>query len=210
METTEILTALGFVLLTTLTGTGCWVGICSLFPRYVERSSQKWCRPFLCFVLGLVGSGGLFAGGRMVAHRGFEAWIGQGLMGLYVVFGVIGMVGLAVRIGNGLKGGGTASANQVRGSVLLGLAAALPVIETAFFLKILLVGGVGNFLLSVVPGKSAPKVPSPRSGNRSSSPSDGEREGGNRNRRGNRRYRGGREKEGREARPKSATDSGRA
>ena len=211
METTEILTAIGFVVLTTLIGTGYWVGIWSLFPRYSERSAQQWCRPFFCFVLGLVVSGILVGGGRVAANRGaLEAWIGQGLLGLYVILGVIGLVGLAVRIGNGLKGGGTASVNHVRGSVILGLAAGLPVVETAFALKILLVGGVGNFLLSVARGKSAPKVLTPRSGNRASSPSDDEGEGGNRNRRGIRRYRGGRPKEGRDARSKSATDSGRA
>ena len=155
-----IFRALGIVVASILIGPGFFLATRSLFPRYSQRSSDAWSRPFLNLLIGLVvGIPFILAGQMLPGGRGVLEIVrtagGMILIAIPMVFGMAGLTGLASRIGKGLKVVGEEAHSwkaTLRGGIVLGLVAGLPLGGDGFLcLALLVAAGLGNLLRTARP-----------------------------------------------------------
>ncbi|MCS1411361.1 MAG: hypothetical protein M2R45_04561 [Verrucomicrobia subdivision 3 bacterium] len=149
----EMLSHWSVLPLAVLAGTGYWLAVRSLFPRFSKRSSQRWRKPWLNIAVGLIGVPVAWAGHSLYQayERAVGEWFGVILLVVPMFLGWIGLTGLALRIGQGLKPAQEDHQSwlvTLRGAVVLGLVLNLPFLNY-FILPVLLAGGLGAFILEV-------------------------------------------------------------
>ena len=89
-----------------LVGSGYWLAVRSMFPRFTERSSQRWSSPLFDLFIGLLlGVPMVYFGRHMADSAGGQVpeVAGDLLVGFALILGLIGLTGLASYIGHGLK-----------------------------------------------------------------------------------------------------------
>lgn len=217
MSQEVILRVLGFMVVATVVGSGYWLAVRSLFPRYADRSNQRWRRPILDFVIGIIVAGPMvYIGRNMVAASGEQGSDlgGKAILGLALFLGVVGLTGLASYIGHGLKVQGEELHSwkaTLRGGIVIGLLSGLPIVGQYFILPLLLVGGVGNALMSLRKSSAAKgRLQRPRNLDRPpirNKTPESEREGASRKPRPPRRGRSPRPREDRDRRGSETSDS---
>jgi hypothetical protein len=216
-EVVFVLRVLGLMAVAILVGSGYWLAVRSMFPRFTERSSQRWRSPLFDLFVGLLlGVPMVYFGRNMANSAGGQVpeTGGNLLVGLALILGVVGLAGLASYIGNGLKVPGEDHNSwkaTLRGGIVIGLLAGLPILGQNVVLPLLLAGGLGNALMSIR-NTSAPKsrVQRPREAARTpirSTPLENDREGSNRRSRPPRRGRPPRPREDRERSGSDKSDS---
>lgn len=208
MSHEDVLKVLGLMAVAILVGSGYWLAVRSLFPRFAERSNQRWRSPIFDLFIGLLLGVPAVYFARNLANSGagpVPESSGRLIVGLFLMLGVIGLTGLASYIGNGLKVAGEDRLSwkaTLRGGVVIGLLSGLPVFGQNVVLPLLLAGGLGNALMSIR-NTSAPKsrVQRPRETARPQAritPQDNDRDGSNRRQRPPRRGRNPRPRDERE------------
>ncbi len=152
---------LAFLLLALSASTAFWLAAHALFPKFSDQSSRRWQRPWQDMGLGL-GICLLF----FLLAFGVQRWLDNSSV-VFKVLGVLGVVlagalslaalaglaGLALRIGAGMKGAREDRHSwlvSLRGSVVLAAIFGLPVLNVFFLLPVLLAGGLGNFLMTLI------------------------------------------------------------
>lgn len=151
---------LAFLLLALLASTAFWLAAHALFPKFSDQSSRRWQRPWQDTGLGL----GICLPFFLVA-LGIGRWMDNSSVVFEVlgVFGVClagalslgslaGLAGLALRIGAGMKGAREDRHSwlvSLRGSVVLAAICGFPVLNI-FFISVLLAGGLGNFIMTLL------------------------------------------------------------
>lgn len=151
---------LASLLLALAAATAFWMAAHALFPKFSDRSSRRWQRPRQDLGLGL----GICLPFSLVA-LGIGRWMDHSSVVFEVlgVFGVClasalslgalaGLAGLALRIGAGMKGAREDRHSwlvSLRGSVVLAAICGFPVLNI-FFISVLLAGGLGNFIMTLL------------------------------------------------------------
>lgn len=159
----QVFWLLTLVVLGVVVVSGYSLAMRGLFPRFVERSSRRWRKPWLDLAVGLIVGGVLILMGRGMlrpANAEISVFLGRALMGVPIFIGVIGLSGLASRIGGGLRSNGEdlqSWRGSLRGGIVLGMLVGLPLVGPTLILPLLLAGGVGNALFSLRSG--APSSP---------------------------------------------------
>jgi hypothetical protein len=213
-----VLRVLGLMAVAILVGSGYWLAVRSMFPRFTERSSQRWRSPLFDLFIGLLLGVPMVYFGRNLANSsgGQVPEVGGNLLvGLALFLGVVGLTGLASYIGNGLKVPGEDLRSwkaTLRGGIVIGLLAGLPILGQYVVLPILLAVGLGNALMSIRDTSPAPRsrVERPREAVRApirNTPQDNDRDGASRRPRLPRRGRNPRPREDRERGASEKTDS---
>ncbi len=219
MTSDWILRALGMVAVSTLVGCGFWVGTRSLFPRLTERLDQAWRRPIRNTLIGALIGIPIVAAGQYFQQESDAALIrrlGGLLQALLLVSGLVGLSGLASRIGQGLKVAGEDRHSWkavVRGGIVIGLVAGLPWDDGFWGVLVLLAGGIGCLVMSGGgKAQASSRIGKPREVNRPSARAQGstdDRRGAGRPVRSGRRSRPPRDREKRgEGRGEKGTDKG--
>lgn len=140
--------------------TAFWMAAHALFPKFSDQSSRRWQRPWQDIGLGLAIILPLFLLAFVV-----ERWVddfsvvyevlgvlGVCLAGALVLGSLAGLVGLTLRIGVGMKGAREDRHSwpvSLRGSVVLAAICGFPVLNF-FFIPILLAGGLGNSIMTLL------------------------------------------------------------
>lgn len=152
---------LAFLLLALLAATAFWLAAHALFPKFSDRSSRRWQRPWQDIGLGLAIILPLFllalGIGRWMDNFSvvFEVLgvLGVCLAGALSLGALAGLAGLALRIGAGMKGAREDRHSwlvSLRGSVVLAAICGFPVLNVFFLLPVLLAGGLGNLLMTLL------------------------------------------------------------
>lgn len=152
---------LASLLLTMSAATAFWLAAHALFPKFSDRSGRRWQRPWQDLGLGL-GIGLLF----FLLTLGVQRWVdnssvvfkvlggfGVCLAGALLLGALAGLAGLALRIGAGMKGAREDRNSwliSLRGSVVLALIFGFPVLNVLFILPVLLAGGLGNSIMTLL------------------------------------------------------------
>ena len=158
----QVFWLLTLVALAVVVVTGYSLAARGLFPRFVERSSRRWRKPWLDLLVGLLVGGLLVVLGRAMlrpADAYVSVFLGRTIIGLPIVVGLIGLSGLASRIGGGLRANGEdlqSWRGSLRGGIVLGLMVGVPLVGPSLVLPLLLAGGIGNALFSLRAGSPAP------------------------------------------------------
>lgn len=151
-----------------------WLMAAGLFPKYVERSAERFGKsPIKAALLGgIIGVPLVILGLTMTGkpHPALKM-LGIAIAILPMLIALFGSAGLALRIGQGLPSARDESEpwrRMLRGSVVLALSFVLPVIGWFALMPFAFVGGFGVFLLgllqrkpAVVPALVPPPVPMP-------------------------------------------------
>lgn len=209
------------VAVSTLVGCGFWVGTRSLFPRLTERLDHAWRRPIRNLLIGALIGIPVVAAGQFFQQESDAALIrrlGGLLHMLLLVAGLVGLSGLASRIGQGLKVPGEDRHSWkavMRGGIVIGLVAGLPLGDGFWVLLVLMAGGLGCLVMSGGAGgkdQKAGRLGKPRELNRPAARTQGssdDRRGAGRPPRSGRRNRLPRDREERDKeRDKGRTDKG--
>lgn len=151
---------LAFLVLALAAATAFWLAAHALFPKFSDRSSRRWQKPWQDLGLGL-GICLLF----LLLTFGIHSWVGNstvlqvlGILGVVLagalsLAALAGLAGLALRIGAGMKEAREDRHSwliSLRGSVVLAAIFGFPVLNVFFLLPILLAGGLGNFLMTLL------------------------------------------------------------
>lgn len=152
---------LAFLLLALAAATAFWLAAHALFPKFSDRSSRRWQRPWQDLGLGL-GICLLF----FLLVLGVRSWVNNSSVVFKVlsVLGVVlagalsfaalaGLAGLALRIGVGMKEAREDRHSRLvslRGSVVLAAIFGFPVLNVLFILPVLLAGGLGNSIMTLL------------------------------------------------------------
>ena len=132
-----------------------WLASAALFPAVVERAKQQYdTRPVRATLVG-VGLAlpfiALSIGLGKVAHP-VAKMVGVALIGIPVLYGLLGSAGLALRIGAGLKSSidDTQPWRRIlRGSVVLSLTFLLPVIGWFIIMPWAIISGLGAAVIAM-------------------------------------------------------------
>ena len=152
---------LAFLVLALLASTAFWLAAHALFPKFSDQSSRRWQRPWQDTGLGLA----IILPFFLLAF-GVQRWVDNFLL-VFEVLGVLGvclagalslgalagLAGLALRIGAGMKGSREDRHSwlvSLRGSVVLAAICGFPMLNVFFLLPVLLAGGLGNFLMTLI------------------------------------------------------------
>lgn len=151
---------LASLLLALAAATAFWMAAHALFPKFSDRAGWRWQRPWQDIGLGLAIILPLFLLAFVV-----ERWVddfsvvyevlgvlGVCLAGALVLGSLAGLAGLALRIGVGMKGAREDRHSwpvSLRGSVVLAAICGFPVLNI-FFISVLLAGGLGNFIMTLL------------------------------------------------------------
>jgi hypothetical protein len=151
-----------------------WLMAAGLFPRFVERSAERFGKsPIKAVLLGAVIGVPLVVVGLAVskAPNGALKLLGLTIALVPMLIALFGSAGLALRIGQGLPSARDESEpwrRMLRGSVVLALSFVLPFIGWFALMPFAFVGGFGVFLLrllerkpAVAPVLAPPPVPAP-------------------------------------------------
>ncbi len=208
MTSDWILRALGLVAVSILVGSGFWLGTRSLFPRLTERLDQAWRRPIRNTLVGALIGIPIAAAARFFEQQSnvvLVQQLGVLLQGLLLIAGVVGLTGLASRIGQGLKVAGEERHSWkpvLRGGIVIGLVTGLPWGGGSWGVLVLLAGGLGCLVMKGSgQGKASGRGAKGRENNRPSPRGPGnsdDRRGGTRPPRSGRRNRPPREREERD------------
>ena len=209
MNHLEILGILGRVALTIVVGCGYWLAVRSLFPRFADRSYQRWRKSLWDVGVALLVIGAIAVILWMQWPQGdTSAWLKTGakiILGPVIVLGIFGLTGLATHIGQGLKVPGEEHQSwkaTLRGGVVLGLLTGLPIIGSWVVIPVLIVGGIGTVRMAWRgPAVSKGREPRRRDGIRSQprgTAPEKDRDGGERKARPPRRGRNPRSRENRD------------
>lgn len=151
---------LAFLLLALSTATAFWLAAHALFPKFSDRSSRRWQRPWQDIGIGLA----VFLLFFLVV-LGVQSWVGNStvlkilgalgvcLAGALLLGALAGLAGLALRIGAGMKGAREDRHSwlvSLRGSVVLAAIFGFPVLNVLFILPVLLAGGLGNSIMTLI------------------------------------------------------------
>ena len=151
---------LAFLLLALLASTAFWLAAHALFPKFSDQSSRRWQRPWQDTGLGLA----ILLLFFLLAF-GVQRWVDNSSL-VFKVLGVLGvclagalslgalagLAGLALRIGAGMKGAREDRHSwpvSLRGSVVLAAIGGFPVLNF-FFITVLLAGGLGNSIMTLL------------------------------------------------------------
>ena len=150
---------LAFLLLALSAATAFWLAAHALFPKFSDRSSRRWQKPWQDIGIGLA----VFLLFFLVV-LGVQSWVGNStvlkilgalgvcLAGALLLGALAGLAGLALRIGAGMKGAREDRHSwlvSLRGSVVLAAICGFPVLNI-FFITVLLAGGLGNFIMTLL------------------------------------------------------------
>ena len=132
-----------------------WLAGAALFPAIVERAKQQYdTRPVRATLLGLLLALPFIALSIVtgkVAHPAAKM-VGVALIGIPVLYGLLGSAGLALRIGAGLKSSldDTQPWRRIlRGSVVLSLTFLLPVIGWFIVMPWTIISGLGAAVIAM-------------------------------------------------------------
>ena len=132
-----------------------WLASAALFPAVVERAKQQYdTRPVRATLIGIGLALPFIAvsiGIGKVAHP-VAKMVGVALIGIPVLYGLLGSAGLALRIGAGLKSSidDTQPWRRIlRGSVVLSLTFLLPVIGWFIIMPWALISGLGAAVVAM-------------------------------------------------------------
>lgn len=151
---------LAFLLLALAASTAFWLAVHALFPKFSDQSSRRWQRPWQDLGIGLAICL-LF----LLLTIGVQRWVdnssvvfkilgvfGVCLAGALSLAALAGLAGLALRIGVGMKGAREDRHSwlvSLRGSVVLAAICGFPVLNV-FFISVLLAGGLGNSIMTLL------------------------------------------------------------
>ena len=150
---------LAFLLLALAAATAFWLAAHALFPKFSDRSSRRWQRPWQDIGIGLAICLPFF-----LVVLGVRSWVdnstvlkilgdlGVCLAGALLLGALAGLAGLALRIGAGMKGAREDRHSwlvSLRGSVVLAAIFGFPVLNI-FFISVLLAGGLGNSIMTLI------------------------------------------------------------
>ena len=151
---------LAFLVLALAAATAFWLAAHALFPKFSDRSSRRWQKPWQDLGLGLA----IYLLFFLLA-LGIQSWVGNStvlkvlgafgvcLAGALFLGSLAGLAGLALRIGAGMKEAREDRHSRLvslRGSIVLAAIFGFPVLNVFFLLPILLAGGLGNFLMTLL------------------------------------------------------------
>lgn len=151
---------LAFLLLALLAATAFWMAAHALFPKFSDQSSRRWQRPWQDIGLGLAILLLFF-----LLALGVQRWVsnstvlnvlgvlGGCLAGALSLGALAGLAGLALRIGDGMKGAREDRHSWLvflRGSVVLAAICGFPVLNIFLILPVLLAGGLGNSIMTLL------------------------------------------------------------
>jgi hypothetical protein len=141
--------ALGFFLMFV----SYWLAAAALFPDHVGRCSERFGRPVLTLLIGLLMAGVPIAAGIAVLNVAPAAlkWIGLLLIAAPLLAGLVGSAGLARRIGVGLPAPHDSTQPWravLRGGVVLALTFLLPILGQLLLIPMVLAAGTGAAFLS--------------------------------------------------------------
>jgi hypothetical protein len=132
-----------------------WLASAALFPAVVERAKQQYdTRPVRATLAGLglaLPFIALSIGIGQVAHP-VAKMLGVALIGIPVLYGLLGSAGLALRIGTGMKSSIDDAhpwRRMLRGSVVLSLTFLLPVIGWFIIMPWAIISGLGASVISM-------------------------------------------------------------
>ena len=132
-----------------------WLASAALFPAVVERAKQQYdTRPVRATLAGLglaLPFIALSVGIGSVAHPAAKM-LGVALIGIPILYGLLGSAGLALRIGAGLKSSldDTQPWRRIlRGSVVLSLTFLLPVIGWFIIMPWAIISGLGAAVIAM-------------------------------------------------------------
>jgi hypothetical protein len=151
-----------------------WLMAAGLFPKFVERSAERFGKtPIKAVLLGAIIGAPLVILGIKVSQspNGLFKLLGLAIALLPLLIALFGSAGLALRIGQGLPSArdeGEPWRRMLRGSVVLALSFVLPFIGWFGLMPFAFLGGFGVFLLRLIERKPvvapvlvAPPVPAP-------------------------------------------------
>ena len=142
--------------------------VAAIVPVATVASSRRVVeRPWLAPLLGLLVSLPWIVASFIIMQLSSGlAWVGLGVVIIWITMMLIGLVGPALALGSRWAGGpDNQKQSNVRnawvGGLLLGTAAALPVIGWLLVLPTLGMVGIGSFILAMVPAKNRSVVAGP-------------------------------------------------
>lgn len=139
-----------------------WLASSALFPAVVERAKQQYdTRPVRATLLGILLALPFIALSLVTGQVPHPAakMLGVVLIGIPILYGLLGSAGLALRIGAGLKSSIDDTQpwrRMLRGSVVLSLTFLLPVIGWFIVMPWAIISGLGAVVIAMFQKQPAP------------------------------------------------------